>query len=96
MESHTLEILNLLPLFHLISCFFFSFQTLSQTKGKVNDSFQKDLNATADSERRARLGQQWGWVRQGMYVGKIGIFIQSVVPNLAMSSSQILVSSSVS
>lgn len=95
MESHTLAILNLLPLFHLISCFFFSFQTLSQTKGKVSDSFQKNVNATADSD-------VLGWVNSGVgsdkacMWGKISIAFQSVVPNLAMSSSQILVSSSVS
>lgn len=94
MESHTLAILNLLPLFHLISCFF-SFQTLSQTKGKVSDSFQKNVNAIADSD-------VLGWVNSGVgsdkacVWGKISIAFQSVVPNLAMSSSQILVSSSVS
>lgn len=94
MESHTLAILNLLPLFHLISCFF-SIQTLSQTKGKVSDSFQKNVNAIADSD-------VLGWVNSGVgsdkacMWGKISISFQSVVPNLAMSSSQILVSSSVS
>lgn len=77
---------NLIP--QLISFIFF--QSLSQTHGKMTQKMKKAVGGS-----RVVLGQS-GFGSDKAYGENISTSSQSVVPILAISSSQILVSSSIS